>query len=533
MTRKSVGGVSRPGVMRRAQSVKAPSTKAVSSTFPVKAPIKGWWAQDNIADMPANAAFVLDNWFPETDSVAVRPGYDQFASITGAAAIGTIMVHEAGGTSTLLAATGASIYNFTAGGTIGSSASSGYASSDFSWLNFATSGTNYLVMANGADSVKNFDGTSFTTPAITGATSSTFNYVFSYGDRLFFIKKNSSTCYFLPTDSIAGAVGTLQLGALLTYGGTIIAGASLTIDGGNGPANHCMFLSSEGEVVLYTGTDPADPDFWSLVGVYRIGRPIGHRCLLQIGGDIAVVCADGVASLSRSILLDRAAAQRGAFTGNIRQAFTSRFTSVGTINGWQIISWPAGHMAIVNIPITAGATFEQFAMNVITGAWARFTDINSLCWAQAAQHMYFGTSAGKIMKFGETGYDNGSAINATCVPAFSDMNAPAHIKHIKEAQVFIRTAGTFVVGMNIAVDFNIPTTTSVSNEFDVDAGAEWGSAIWGTDVWPSPAPIAQAWLGIAGSGYYLSPMIVAQATTASAAISFLSANLLYEVGTAI
>lgn len=531
--RKSVGGITRPGLMRRAQKVRAPSTAPVSSTYPVKAPIKGWWAQDNITDMPANAAYVLDNWFPDTSSIDVRPGYSTFATITGASAIGTIMVHEAGGTSTVLAATGASIFNVTAGGTIGSSASSGYSSSTFSWINFATSGTNYLVAANGADSVINFNGAAFTVPVITGATSSTFNYVFSYGDRLFFIKKNTATCYFLPVDSIAGAVGTLQLGGLLTYGGTIVAGASLTIDSSTGPMNHCAFISSEGEVVIYTGTDPAVPANWSLQGVYRIGRPIGARCVLQIGGDIAVICSDGVASLARSILLDRAAAQRGAFTGNIRSAFNDRYTSVGTVAGWQITSWPAGHMAIINIPITAGATFEQFAMNVITGAWARFTGINSLCWAQAAAHMYFGTSNGKVMKFGETGYDDGTTINATAIPAFSDMGAPAHIKHVKEAQVFIQTSGSFVVGMNVAVDFNVPSTTSVSNEFDVVAGAVWGTGVWGTSVWPNPVAIAQAWLGISGSGYYLSPMIVAQASTAAASISFLSANLLYEVGTII
>lgn len=185
---------------------------------------------------------------------------------------------------------------------------SGLSSSRFIWTNFATSGGNFLVICNGADAVRNYDGTSWSEPAITGVSSSTLSYVFPFKSRLFFIERNTTDAWYLPVDSIAGAANTLTVGAELRLGGTLVAGATLTHDGGSGPDDYCVFVSSEGEVVIYSGTDPDNALTWGLAGVFRIGRPIGDRCLVKTGGDLAVLTQDGIVSLGSALALDRAAA---------------------------------------------------------------------------------------------------------------------------------------------------------------------------------------------------------------------------------
>jgi hypothetical protein len=42
--------------------------------------------------------------------------------------------------------------------------------------------------------------------------------------------------------------------------------------------DYAAFITSEGQVAVYSGADPASSTTWSLVGVFDIGAPIGRRC---------------------------------------------------------------------------------------------------------------------------------------------------------------------------------------------------------------------------------------------------------------
>uniref|UniRef100_UPI001953D7D1 hypothetical protein n=1 Tax=Klebsiella pneumoniae TaxID=573 RepID=UPI001953D7D1 len=81
-----------------------------------------------------------------------------------------------------------------------------------------------------------------------------------------------------------------------------------------------VFVSSEGEVLIFSGTDPAAAATWQLKGRYQIGKPLGYRSLAKFGGDLAILTQDGLMSLGAVMRLDRTAAQQGALTRNIRQA---------------------------------------------------------------------------------------------------------------------------------------------------------------------------------------------------------------------
>ena len=538
--------------MRKALRSKSPRG-TVSNIFTFNAPVKGWYTGENLAAMPAGTAYVLENWFPETDSISVRHGYQEHATLAVDISavstpvvdpVRTIMVHQAGGAVQFFACVDEYIFDVT-GGDATAADITGLSSDNFVWLNFATSGGNYLISVNNStsDEPQYYDGTTWTEPTITGATSADFNYVFSYKTRLFFIEKDTATVHYLPADSIAGAAQQLEVGAELTLGGTLIGGATLTQDAGDGPDDYCVFVSSEGEVVVYTGTDPSDAAAWAKVGTYRIGQPTGNRCLLKIGGDIGVLCSDGVTSLSRSILLDRAAAQNAAFSANISDAFADQYDLTGAIFGWQLLSWPIGHMAIVNVPITEDTTYNQFAMNVLSGAWCKFTGINSVCWALVGEDLYFGTTDGRVMLFGQSGADETTAITARSIPAWSDMKQAGRLKHIKNAQVFVLASGSFVLGMNIAKDFEEVDYAIVTEAFtDQTVGdAVWDTAVWDTDVWggtiASASAVRIAQLGVAGSGYYLAPTVFAQTGSADDItlnnVRFLSMHVIYERGSIV
>lgn len=521
--------------MRQALIRKARPGLGAARPYQRSAPVKGWMSSENLADMDEDACYVMDNWFPETESIRVRRGSTTFATLPTTDPVRTVMAWEAGGVTEVFAAQGTNIYDVTAGGTITVADVSTQTSDKYIFINYVTSGDNYLVAANGTDDPVTYDGSVWDTVAITGVAggADTLNYVFSYKQRLFFLQNDTADAYFLGPDAIAGSADVVSLGGYLTLGGSIIAGSSLAVNSGFGPEDYCVFVSDQGEVVLFAGTDPADPAEWSLKGVYRISRPIGNRCLIRIAGDIGVLCADGLVSLTKAISLDLAAQDKGAYSGNIRTAFNNQYNLTGGLFGWQILAWPTAHMAIVNVPITLDTESQQFVMNVLTGAWARYTGMNASCFCLGGTVMYFGSVDGKVITFETGNSDNGETVNARCIPAFSGMKSPGNLKHVKNAQVFFRGSGQYTIGLNIAADFRNTDLAVETQPIANTVGSLWDTALWDSGTWGTSSAINVRWLGIAGGGYFLAPVIFAQTgndTNEPTDIQFLSLSLLYETG---
>ena len=61
----------------------------------------------------------------------------------------------------------------------------------------------------------------------------------------------------------------------------------------------------------------------------------------------------------------------------------------------------------------ARASSAARVVNAATGAWARFTGWDAMCFVRMRGDMFFGTQTGKIMQADRTGYDNGLPYVAT------------------------------------------------------------------------------------------------------------------------
>jgi hypothetical protein len=366
----------------------------VSRGMSIPAPVGGLNAIDEFEDMDPRDALILDNFFPDVYNVNLRKGYA--SHVTGLpATIESLMTYSSPTTSKLFAASSAGIYDVTSAGAVGAAVQSGLTSARWQWCNFATSGGNFLVLANGADSVRNYDGTTWTTPAIGSVTSSTLIAVTPHKSRLWFVQKNTSDAWYLPASSIAGTAVKFPVGPFFRLGGKLQAIGALSHDGGNGPDDYLCFLSSRGEVLVYQGTDPASSTTWALKGQYRAGYPIGDRPLMQLGGDLVVITSDGAVSISKMLLLDRAEAAKAAVSYKVQTLFNRAVQDYGSNFGWQCLLYPKGNWALFNVPITT-TRYEQYVMNIITGAWCHFTGMNSVCWGLLSENIYFGGSNGVV-----------------------------------------------------------------------------------------------------------------------------------------
>src|SRR6185436_9262950 len=99
--------------------------------------------------------------------------------------------------------------------------------------------------------------------------------------RLFFIPKASLSFWYLPAGAAGGALAEFDLSGEAVKGGYLMAMATWTRDGGSGVDDFAVFITSEGEAIVYQGTNPNSSTTWAKVGSYTIGKPLGRRCMMQ------------------------------------------------------------------------------------------------------------------------------------------------------------------------------------------------------------------------------------------------------------
>lgn len=495
----------------------------------------------------SGSSFVID-YFQEEDGatatsaiptagVAVTraadvPTYSSGSSATVAVGnVETLMSYASGTALKLLAASGGGVYDITTDGPVSTPLVTGMTNNRWSYVNFK----DVIVMVNGADTPRKYDGSTISTTSITGVTSTTLSYVTAHKNRLWFIEKNTLSAWYLATNAITGAATEFDLTNFFKLGGYLVALGTWTRDGGDGMDDFFVFITNKGEVAVYQGTDPSSANTWSLVGIFRIGAPIGNRPLVKVGSDLAVICEDGLVSLATVLPLDRVGAARGSITDKIRDAFAV-FTRAHRDNfGWQAILHPQSNWLLVNVPTGELTSSEQCVMNTITGAWCKFIGWTAFCWELHDNEIYFGTDDGVVMKADvETRDDNGgflsgagfSNIVGTIRPSFQYFGGRSSLKHFKMARPVISSDIAVDIATRLNTDFadNSPTAISSSGT----EGAVWDESPWDTTAWGSSSFIRKGWLSTTGIGYCGSLTI--RTSTKYASVSLHSIDYAYEEG---
>lgn len=75
----------------------------------------------------------------------------------------------------------------------------------------------------------------------------------------------------------------------------------------------------------------------------------------------------------------------------------------------------------LNVPVTENTKSVQFVMNANTGAWCRFTGINTNVWSLKGTELFFGGVDGTVYKYGGAA-DNDASI--CLILMFNDFGTP-------------------------------------------------------------------------------------------------------------
>lgn len=525
--------------MLRAKQQGSRQQTALTQSTP--APIGGLNARDALAAMSPNDAIILDNMFPTPTSVDLRSGYTKF--VTGIAAhVESLMVWNGSSASKLIAAAGTAFYDVTTTGAVGAAVVTGNTNARWQHINMGTTGGQYLICVNGADSMQLYDGTTWqavtavSAPiAITGVATNIIAHINMYKTRMFLIEEASFNVWYLPVNSIGGAATKLDMSPLFRLGGYMMAMATWSIDNAAGAQEYAVFISSEGEVVIYSGTDPSVAANWVIGPKFRMGRPIGRRCFENVGSDLYIVCADGLFPLSKALLTDRSQTQ-DALSDKISNLIDSDVVLYGANFGWECKLYTIGSKIIVNVPQTENAKQRQYVMNTISGAWCRFTNWNANCFAVMGDTLYFGSNLGAtansaFVAKADSGFsDAGAYISGEAKTAFQYFGALGREKHFTMVRPIITTAGNVQISLSMDVDFGNRRPTNTPT-FSGNAGTLWNTALWNTFPWADVSEIKKNWQSVAGIGTVgaLHMLVVNN----KSAFSWQSVDYMYKVGAPI
>lgn len=517
--------------MRQALRAKAQQRQQISVLQSFPAPLGGWNKRDPLAAMKPTDAVDLVNWFPRTSYCEIRGGYaDHATGMTGNGK--TLMVYNVlTGSNRMFCSTASGIYNTTSAGAVGASVLA-RTNGKHQWTMFGDGTNNWLIACNGVDKPAYYDGTTWTavdsgtSPALTGIASTSLVQPMMFKGRLMFVEVNSLSFWYLAAGAAGGALTEFDLSGEFKRGGYLQAIGRLTRDAGDGQDDVFVAVSSEGEAVVYQGTNPSSATTWAKVGSFYIGKPLGRRCLMQFGGDLIVLTENGAFPMTaalQSAVID----YKLAVSFKIENAFTDAARLYGTTFGWESILYPAYGALIVNVPISEDGTHEQYVMNTITKSWCKFDSWNAEDFAVMNGELYF-TTSNKVVKAWTGNIDGTNNIVAYGKTAFSYFGRESQQKIFTMFRPLLAVNGTVTFLTDIDVDFQ-DTEISGTATYSVTSGAVFDVDDWDEGYWASGLEVVKNWTSPnANVGYSAAGKI--KIATNSLTIQWIACDIVYQSG---
>ena len=340
----------------------------------------------------------------------------------------------------------------------------------------------------------------YTITGITGANSNTFSNVNLFKNRLYFCQNNSLSFWYLDVEAISGPATDFALGAFYRNGGYLQAMGTWTLDAGYGVDDFAVYVTSMGEILVYKGFDPSDPNNWAMVGLWQMGQTFSRRCFFKWGGDLLLLTQDGLLPLTASLQSSRLD-PRINLTDKIYYAVSLAASAYSNNFGWQINYLAESNMLILSIPTDLG--MEQYVMNTINKSWARFTGIEAYCFTVSGdQDMHFGGD-GFVGLFFNSNSDNGANIVANCQQAYNYFDSRGQLKRFTLIRPIFQTNNGFpTVLCGISTDFDtIPLTNQIAFNPSATNIGVWDTGLWDQSNWGGGLVTTKYWQGVTGTGF--------------------------------
>jgi len=513
-------------------------------TFP--APIRGIVEVENWSYTKPGTALVLDNWFPTQRGCKLRGGTERWAVLPDPVEIvRSGFEYISGSVQRMFVATATRLFDVSFADTPELATGVGtITNGNFSAAQYATQGGDWLLAVNDVgDYVRRFNGTIWeylntayagVPSRITAPTTAPANiqdglgltHIWKYRNRLFFIEGGTMNAWCLPLNAIGGELIYIPLSGSAKRGGSLLFGATWSSgDSGDSTDDKCVFVTDQGEALVFTGTDPTSASNWKQDGRYDISKPMGKNAHLQLGGDVLIATVDGIVPLSAAVQKDVSALSLAAITLNIEPMWMREFRGK-SVYPWSLAKWDEGDALFVTFP--GGSKYDTRTVgvsNLHTGSWGRYVGWDAMCFMQMRGRLFFGTQDGKIIEAESSGFDDmhwdeillrytGNSYVCTMVGGWEVFQTPPQQVTWLQARALFFSSGTNSFEPQLAsttdYQFKIPPPPSVAPSPDmVDV---WDQGLWDDAKWDQPAastpPVRNTmWASIGETGFSHAPIV--------------------------
>lgn len=422
-----------------------------------------------------------------------------------------------------------------------------------------------ITSATGA-AVANGASGAGSTVAVTGVDTRDLSFLWNHKARMWFVEKETLNAWYLPVNGFGGTATKFPLTGVSRLGGALLFGGSWSVDSGSGLDDICVFVTTEGEVMVYQGTDPGATATWALVGTYRIGRPLNKHSWFKAGTDFYIMTEEGIVSVSEIMTKDRAGQQTTALTAPIADLWLDTIRADTGSAVYPVTYWPSEAIFVIGVPSTTGA-YTSLVANVRTGAWTRVLGWDIQALQVFANRLYFGTSGPHVFRADAGGYDQSVTYTAllddegnayvdefgealveealisapftgTFIPKAQDFGTPDS-KFALHARVLYRADTQAPVRLCCHTDYATNCNPSLPDPIPDSGAAVWGASgqKWGGGKkWGARATTiaGSEWQTVTGSGFAVVPgLTVVSGRSAKPKFEVSALHLRFETGSGI
>lgn len=359
---------------------------------------------------------------------------------------------------------------------------------------------------------------------LSGVDGADLSHVWSHAKRLWFVEKDTLNAWYLGAGAISGTATVFPLAGVFQSSGALLFGTRLSSDSGEGMDDRNVFVSADGEVAVYTGTNPNSAATWALEGVYKISPPLGKRAFTRSGGDVWVATEAGLVSLLAILAGD---ADVPALSFDIEDYWQGTIAERTSAFPFSATRWHSRSLLLAGVPAQQDGQPVAVVMNTATKRWAQILGWDVRHSVEHAGRLYFTTASGQVRQADTTGTDNGEPYYSVLAPMFR--SGMANSKFASMSRVVYQGAGAPLT--TLLVDFD-------ARAFDYPAALTswiedgWGSGVWGEALWGSAEDtVSLDWQATPGYGYSFTPALVAGWGSAETpSFEPIVLEVIYEVG---
>lgn len=461
----------------------------------------GWSSEAPLLDKGAGHLLACKNYVIKQNLLESRKGY--FPVMSFQKPVKTIIPLEEYDMLIVCSDDDIYVYQLSAGTYTQVATKAGFSNANWRW----TYVNHQIIMVNGEDNAQQIYVTDFGLPTqtvtiqdwnVSGAGSLIFDWVATLNAQVCAGFGTDMNVWYLPVGYVQGTLKDFNIAdtsGTFKKGGKIIAAFNIARDSGMELNAYIGFMTDLGEAIVYSGNDLDDPTNIAFHGTYQTGYPLGKTPFINWSGDLIVITNKGFISAHSIFANGENQNQQFLFSQRINTWLLEQAGKFGTQPGFMGLVVPTEDFVLFNIP-QGGDTFVQAVMNITTGKWSMFTNINAYTMCVFKGDLLFGMSDG-VYQYGTSALDT----NYIPLEVWSSYNncGSDFLKRLNMLQLRHASTDKIYIKFEVFKDFDNQSYYNWVDTSDVieslgETGFIWsndpnaddptpGTAYWGTEYW--------------------------------------------------